>query len=143
MKISCIGIVHYPDGVVLVRDAPKDKWRLPQRELDETEDVVLCIRRCVLLQTGYKISRLRLYKIQTQAKTAKQGAAIRFIFGCEIGESPIQTPAAQAERFGPNDVIKLAAQDKFSDALLLDIITRYHAMAQPPRYDDGPLPISD
>lgn len=144
MKISCIGIVHYPDGVVLVRDNPKAQWRLPQRMLDETEDVVLCIRRCVLTQTGYKISKLRLYKIQTQAKTPKHGASLRFIFGCEIGDTPIQTPDIEAERFGPDDVVRLAVQDKFSDVMLLNIINKYDAMAAPPRTGDphSPLPIA-
>ena len=133
MKISCIGIVHYSDGVVLVRDDPKAQWRLPQRELDDSEDVVLCIRRCVLMQTGYKISKLRLYKIQTIPRTPKRGAALKFIFGCEIGDTPIQTPDIEAQKFGPDDVVKLAVQEKFSDVMLLDIINKYDALAAPPK----------
>lgn len=142
MKISCIGIVHYPDGVVLVRDDPKAKWRLPQRQLDESEDVVLCIRRCILTQTGYKISKLRLYKIQTLARTPKRGASLKFIFGCEIGDSPIQTPDLEAQKFGPDDVVKLAVQEKFDDVMLLDIINKYDAMAPPPNAGEPHSPLA-
>lgn len=127
MKISCVGIVHYPDGVVLVRDNNKQKWRLPERELVDTEDVLLCIRRCVLLQTGYATAKLRFYKIQTQARTPKQGAFIKFFFGCEIGEAPIQSPINDVERFTPDEVMRLAARDKFDDPTLIELLNKFRA----------------
>lgn len=125
MKISCVGIVHYPDGVALIRDNAKQKWRLPERELVETEDVLVCIRRCVLLQTGYATAKLRFYKVQTQARTPKQGAFIKFIFGCEIGSMPIQAPNCEVELFSPDDIIKLADRDKFNDPLLIELLSKY------------------
>lgn len=141
MKIWCTGIVHYPDKVVLVRDNDKQSWRLPERELDETEDIILCIRRTVLTQTGYRAAKIRFYKIQTQAKTAKQGAFIRFIFGCEVAGGPIQSPDTQAQGFTPDEIIKLASQEKFNDKLLLDLVTRYRALAVTPPAEHNPLPI--
>lgn len=134
MKIKCSGIVHYPDGVVLVRDKGASEWRLPERQLDETEDVLLCIRRCVLMQTGYRIQKLRFYKVHTQARTAKQGALLHFIFGCEINGEPIQTAELESAHFSPNEITTLAAKGKFNDRILLDLLHRYHALVPPPSH---------
>lgn len=130
-KIFCTGIVHYPDGVVLVRSNDKERWRLPERVLDESEDVLLCMRRTVLTQTGYRAIKLRLYKIQTQARTPKHAPFIRFIFGCEIGNEPIAQPEAAAGRFTPDDLIRLAAKDQFNDRTLMQLVHNYHAGVRP------------
>lgn len=137
MKIWCTGIVHYPDGVILVRESVKDKWRLPERELTDIEDILLCMRRCVLLQTGHRTAKLRFYKIQTQAKTNKKSAFIRFIFGCEVGTQPIQLPEQEAKFFTPNEIIKLAVKHDFDDPILLNLLHRYEAMAKAP---EEPVP---
>jgi hypothetical protein len=130
-KVYCTGIVHYPDGVVLVRESDKERWRLPERIANESEDVLLCMRRTVLTQTGYRAINLRLYKVQTQARTAKHAPFIRFIFGCEIGRQQIQQPEALAASFTPDDVIKLAAKDEFNDRMLLQLVHDYHAGIAP------------
>jgi hypothetical protein len=139
MKIWVTGIVHYPDGVVLVRGSEKEKWRLPERQLDETEDIVLCIRRAVLTQTGHRTANLKFYKLHTQAKTHKTGAFLRFIFGCEVGPEPIQAPELEARHFTPDEIIRLATQDKFNDPLLLNILHRYQALIKPPERNN-PFP---
>jgi ADP-ribose pyrophosphatase YjhB (NUDIX family) len=137
-KVYCTGIVHYPDGVVLVRDNDKQRWRLPERVVDETEDVLLCMRRTVLTQTGYRAVKLRLYKVQTQPRTSKLAPFIRFIFGCEIGTQPIQNPEALAACFTPNDIIRIAAKDEFNDRTLLNLVHNYHAGIAPAP-NNGPL----
>jgi hypothetical protein len=126
-KVYCTGIVHYPDGVVLVRDNERQRWRLPERSVDESEDVLLCMRRTVLTQTGYRAINVRLYKIQTQARTARQAPFIRFIFGCEVGNEPLQHPGTQTQRFTPDDIIRIAAKDEFNDKMLLTLVHNYHA----------------
>lgn len=139
MKIWVTGIVHYPDKVVLVRDNDKQPWRLPVREVDETEDVILSIRRCIVTQTGYRIAKLRFFKMQTQARTPKQGAFIKFIFGCEVAGEAVQTPGLQTQAFSPDEIIKLADKAQFSDNVLIELIARYHALVAPPE-EHNPLP---
>lgn len=135
MKILCAAIVHYADGVVLVRDKGAKKWRLPQRELEETEDILLCTRRCVLGQTGYRAVAVRFFKIKTLARTNKHGALIKFIFGCEIGNEPLRMPAeVEVARFTPDDVIRLAAQDEFDDPMLMDLIHHYQETIVTPHH---------
>ena len=141
MKIRCAAIVHYADGVVLVREAGAEEWRLPERELDETEDVLLCIRRCVLTQTGYRAVKVRFFKIKTQARTPKKGAMIRFIFGCEIGTNTLQDPEIEAKCFSPDEVMGLAGKNKFNDPTLLDLLHKYQAMITAPEEPD-PLPLN-
>ena len=125
MKLSCAGIVHFPDGIMLVRDAGKEQWRLPEREITDLEDVVMCIRRCVLMQTGYRTAKLRFYKIQTHARSHKRGAFIRFIFGCEIGDEPLQAAQLETKRFTPDELVKLADRGLFNEPLLLDLVLKY------------------
>jgi ADP-ribose pyrophosphatase YjhB (NUDIX family) len=137
-KVYCTGIVHYPDGVVLVRNSDKERWRLPERVVDESEDILMCMRRTVLVQTGYRAIKLRLYKVQTHPRTAKSAPFIRFIFGCEIGTQPIQNPEAVAGCFTPNDIIKVAAKDEFNDRTLLELVHNYHAGLRPAPHN-GPL----
>jgi hypothetical protein len=142
MKIWVTGIVHYPDKVVLVRDNEKQPWRLPVREVDETEDIILSIRRCVITQTGYRTAKLRFFKVQTQARTPKQGAFIKFIFGCEVSGEPVQTASLQTQAFGPDEIIKLADKQKFCDSLLIDLVARYHALVAPPE-EYNPMPATN
>jgi hypothetical protein len=126
-KVYCTGIVHYPDGVVLVRNDAKERWRMPERTVDDSEDILLCMRRTVLAQTGYRAIKLRLYKVQTQGRTTKNAPFIRFVFGCEIGSHPIQQPQAIAACFSPDDIVRIAAKDEFNDRTLLALVHGYHA----------------
>ena len=144
MKIRCIGIVHYEDGVVLVRDKGADQWRLPERVLADTEDILLCIRRAVLQQTGFRTLMLRFYKIYTQIRTTKQGAQLNFVFGCEIGDTRLQQPEIEAQRFTPDEVMALAAKGKFDDPILLNLLHKYQALVIPPNKEEhNPLTPSE
>lgn len=139
MKIWVTGIVHYPDKVVLVRDNSGQPWRLPVHEVDETEDIILAIRRCIVAQTGYRVAKLRFFKVQTQARTPKQGAFVKFIFGCEVAGEPIQTAGLQTQAFSSNEIIKLADREKFKDNILIELVSRYHALVAPPE-EHNPMP---
>lgn len=136
MKLSCAVIVHYADGVILVRDKGKRKWRLPERPITDVEDVVLCARRCTLLQTGYRANHLRLFKIQTQARTPKKAAFMRFIFGGEIAPGALQNPEVEAEAFSPTELLELAKKGDFTDLVLIELLHKYQAMAATPENPD-------
>lgn len=132
MKIKCTAIVHFNDGVVLVRDKDSGLWRLPERELDETQDVLTCIRRCVVAQTGYRTKTLRFFKIQSLPKTTKQGALLHFIFGSEVSQTPLQQAELDTQHFTPNEIMLLAARNKFTDPFLLNLLHMYNEMIPPP-----------
>lgn len=140
MKIWVTGIVHYPDKVVLVRNNDKEPWHLPVREVDESEDIILSIRRCIITQTGYRIAKLRFFKVQTQARTPKHGAFIKFIFGCEVKGDPIQEPGMQVQAFSPDDMIKLADKEKLNDSMLIELVSRYRSLEAP--LPHNPMPIT-
>lgn len=140
MKIWVTGIVHYPDKVVLVRNNDKEPWHLPVREVDETEDIILSIRRCIITQTGYRIAKLRFFKVQTQARTPKQGAFIKFIFGCEVSGDPIQEPGLETQAFSPDEIIKLADKEKLNDSMLIELVSRYRSLEAP--LPHNPMPIT-
>jgi|GEM_PF-6133699 len=131
MKLWVKAIVHYTDGVLLVKDGERG-WKLPMRKITDEEDVLLCVRRCVLLQTGYRAARARLFKMQTHAKTAKKGAILGFVFGCEINtDMPLQRAEAEVGYFTPDEILKLASQKLFADQLLLELILQYKSGMQP------------
>ncbi|HSW81539.1 MAG TPA: NUDIX domain-containing protein [Candidatus Saccharimonas sp.] len=135
MKLWVKAIVHYTDGVLLVKDS-KGGWKLPMREITDEEDVLLCIRRCVLLQTGYRAAKVRLFKMATRAKSAKKGALLGFIFGCEVNaDYPLQAAEVESACFTPDEVLKLAQQKLFSDQIMLELILQYKS-GMMPTYND-------
>lgn len=135
MKLWVKAIVHYPDGLLLVKDG-KGGWKLPFRIITDDEDVLLSIRRCVLLQTGYRATKVRLFKMQNRAKTNKSSAILGFIFGCEVNTSyPLMPADVETACFTPDEVLKLARQKLFSDRFLLELILNYKS-GMMPTYND-------
>ncbi len=121
--IQCTAIVHWQDGVVLVRDSEKDKWRLPTKILSDEEGPILCVRRCVITQTGYRAQILRLFKILTGGKGKNK--TVNFVFGCKIEPAQLQTPACTVQTFTPNEMIKLMDRGLFESPLMMQIITNF------------------
>ena len=121
--IQCSAIVHWHDGVVLVRESDKDKWRLPTKRLVNDEGPILCVRRCVITETGYRAQILRLFKILTNCSGKNQ--SVNFVFGCKIEPAQLQEPSGQVQTFTPNDMIRLADKGLFDSPLMMQIITNF------------------
>lgn len=121
--IQCSAIVHWQDGVVLVRESEKAKWRLPTKTLSDDEGPILCIRRCVITETGYRAQILRLFKILTGG-TAKN-KSVQFVFGCKIEPAQLQEPTCDVQTFTPNEMIKLVDRGLFENQLMMQIITNF------------------
>jgi ADP-ribose pyrophosphatase YjhB (NUDIX family) len=118
--VHCSAVVHWEGGVVLVREGPKAKWRLPDRTLQGDEGPILCVRRCVLQETGYRAQVLRLFKVVTKGDFPKQ--SVRFVFGCQIEPVLLQDSKLQLGTFSPDEVLQLAQKDEFDDQLLIKLI---------------------
>ncbi len=118
--VHCSAIVHWENGVVLVREGPQSKWRLPDRVLQGSEGPILCVRRCVLVETGYRAQVLRLFKIVTHGDVPKQ--TVRFVFGCQIEPVQLQDSGLELATFSPDSVLQLAQKDAFEDPLLIKLI---------------------
>ena len=137
MSVRCSAIVHWEGGVVLVREDPKAKWRLPERELHRDEGPILCIRRCVLLETGFRAQSLRLFKIDAHGSDPKQ--AVRFVFGCQIEPAQLQVPPLEVASFEAGQILKLIEKKEFEDQLLMKIAHNFvNLMPTNPAYPTGP-----
>lgn len=132
--VHCSAIVHWEGGVVLVRDGSQAKWRLPDRILHGDEGPVLCIRRCVLLETGYRAQVLRLFKIIARGEAPKQ--TVRFVFGCQIEPVQLQDSKLQMATFTPDAILQLAHKQEFDDPLLLKLIYDFKHQVPSPTGDD-------
>ena len=135
--VHCSAIVHWEGGVVLVREGPQAKWRLPDRILQADEGPILCVRRCVLLETGYRARVLRLFKIVTRGDVPKQ--TVRFVFGCQIEPVQLQDSKLEQATFSPDSILQLAQKDAFDDPLLIKLIYNFKNQAPTPVTDSAEL----
>jgi ADP-ribose pyrophosphatase YjhB (NUDIX family) len=134
--VRCAAIVFWQDNVLLTRNTKNKevKWQMPERNLQDDEDILLCIRRCVLEQTGYRVDKLRLFRIIHMPSRRGKNPVIRFVFGCEIYPGQLHEPSNEIASLGPDAVLKLAAKGAFDDQLLLRILRDFKA-GMPPAHE--------
>lgn len=128
MAIRCAAIVHAGQGVLLTHEKIRgqSKWRLPECGLADNEDPLRCIRRCVLLKTGYRPHELYLLKIVYEPRAVgRPDRTLRFVFGCRVGAQPLEGPTVETEMFTPEAILNLALSGQFEDSVLLRLVSNY------------------
>lgn len=112
--VVCSAVIRQGDKTLFVRETKASaagKWGLPGGKLEEGENLLACLHREVLEETGYAVVSQALLRIVNKSLTHEGNTVVRFIFTCQTS-SDRQTGYEHETAFlSKEEVHKLASQE--------------------------------